>query len=613
MIPQTIGRYSIIRELGHGAMGIVYEAEDPNIGRRVALKVVKTDQIGANREDVLRRFKNEAKAAGNLNHPNIITIHDAGEHEGMLFIAMEYVQGTNLADLIAQQGRMAPAKVVDITRQVCAGLDFAHTRGIIHRDIKPANIMLTDALVKITDFGIANVGDGMTITGTVVGTPNYMSPEQVLGKTLDGRSDLFSVGVMLYQMVTGERPFEGQSITTIMYKIVHEEPIAPRKLDSTIHPGLSAIIEKALAKAPEARFQSGSEMSAALENYKQLGSGPVTLTGNESTATITVPPTAVLNSLPDTQTYTSATQQTTYPTMAQQPPTIQTPPEKKRGFSPFLLGCFGIIALGIISITLISIVATIKSDKKKKNPVTINIPSDTAGEPEAPVPPNPGASTGAPPAAVPPAKVVERAPAKPAKTKATLTLNSTPPGAQVILDGSPTDKRTPTSVSIERGEHAIALHLPGFQDASAKFKVSGGEEFEFAPELVPVIPGFRGMRVNPNIVVPNVPMPDLSHLQELERNGALTEQQSAEIKLWEKWGALQRAGQLSIMVNSRPQGASILVDGKDTRKKTPDVIRSEAGRFTVRVEMPGYEPFEKQVSVAPNRGPTVVNAPLVQK
>jgi serine/threonine protein kinase len=193
MAPETIGRYNILRELGHGAMGVVYEAEDPNIGRHVALKVVKTDQIGANREDVVRRFKNEARAAGNLNHPNIITIHDAGEHEGLLFIAMEFVQGTNLAELIAKQGRLPAARIVDIMRQICAGLDFAHARGIIHRDIKPANIMLTETLVKITDFGIANVGDGMTITGTVVGTPNYMSPEQVLGKTIDGRSDLFSV------------------------------------------------------------------------------------------------------------------------------------------------------------------------------------------------------------------------------------------------------------------------------------------------------------------------------------------------------------------------------------------------------------------------------------
>src|SRR5690242_14745513 len=130
MTPQTIGRYTIIRELGHGAMGTVYEAEDPNIGRTVALKVVRTDQIGANRDEVMRRFKNEARAAGNLNHPNIITIHDAGEHEGMLFIAMEFVQGANLGDLIVKQGRMPAAKVVDIIRQVCSGLDFAHARGI---------------------------------------------------------------------------------------------------------------------------------------------------------------------------------------------------------------------------------------------------------------------------------------------------------------------------------------------------------------------------------------------------------------------------------------------------------------------------------------------------
>src|ERR1051326_680121 len=233
---------------------------------------------------------------------------------------------------------MPAAKVVDVMRQVCAGLDFAHTRGIIHRDIKPANIMLADSLVKITDFGIANVGDGMTLTGTVVGTPNYMSPEQVLGKTLDGRSDLFSVGVMLYQMLTGERPFEGQSITTIMYKIVHEEPIAPRKLDSTIHPGLSAIVEKALAKSPEARFQTGSELAAALENYRQLGTG-VQLIGNE--------PTAALPALPETAPLTqpsfradSVTVRTAQ-TVEQAPPTIQAPAEKKRGFSPFLLGCFG--------------------------------------------------------------------------------------------------------------------------------------------------------------------------------------------------------------------------------------------------------------------------------
>ena len=430
MTPQTIGRYTILRELGHGAMGIVYEAEDPNIGRRVALKVVRTDQIGANREDVMRRFKNEARAAGNLNHPNVITIHDAGEHEGLLFIAMEFVQGTNLADLITAQGRLPAAKVVDITRQVCAGLDFAHTRGIIHRDIKPANIMLADSLVKITDFGIANVGDGMTLTGTVVGTPNYMSPEQVLGKTLDGRSDLFSVGVMLYQMLTGERPFEGQSITTIMYKIVHEEPIAPRKLDSTIHPGLSAIVEKSLAKSPEARFQSGSELATALENYSRPEMTP--------TQTSAALETSAMNSLPDTMPYSPPTQPIAPPVTTQQIP----PVEKKRGFSPFLLGCFGIIALGILSITLVSIVATLKGDKSKRNPVNINVPAETSDQPKAPPSPEPPVAT-TPGASVNKdvktgAVMVQSSAPKTAKTKATLKLDSDPPGAEVLLDGKPT-------------------------------------------------------------------------------------------------------------------------------------------------------------------------------
>ncbi len=611
MIPQTIGRYTIVRELGHGAMGIVYEAEDPNIGRHVALKVVRTDQIGANREDVLRRFKNEARAAGNLNHPNIITIHDAGEHEGLLFIAMEFVEGTNLAELIAKQGRMASAKIVDIMRQICAGLDFAHTRGIIHRDIKPANIMLTDSLVKITDFGIANVGDGMTITGTVVGTPNYMSPEQVLGKTIDGRSDLFSVGVILYEMVTGERPFEGQSITTIMYKIVHEEPIAPRKLDSTIHPGLSAIVEKALAKAPEARFQTGSDLAVALENYKQAGTA--TLTGNETTATLPPLPETAAITQPEMQAALAVRTQSIQTTEVQ--PTVILPEKKKRGFSPYLLGCFGVVALGILAITLITVVAILKGDRTKKPKVTVTdngVTVDTnAEQPAAPAAPKPP-ETGAAAPASPNAGVIEHSPPKPAKTTATLKLNSTPPGAEVVVDGKATGKSTPTSVSVERGQHAIALQMDGFQEASAKFKVSGGEEFEFSPQLAPLAPGM-GDGAAPfaggmNIPIPAVP--DMSQLRQLQRNGGLSEQQRGEIRLWEKWGMMQKTGQLSIMVNSVPHGASILIDGRDTRRKTPDVLRSAAGAHTVRIELEGYEPFEKVVDVEPNRGPTMIHAPL---
>src|SRR5947209_10968610 len=179
------------------------------------------------------------------------------------------MEGTTLHSILADTRVLPPEEIIQISRQVCKGLDYAHSHGIIHRDIKPANIMITaGGTVKIMDFGIAKAGGGMTNTGQVLGTPNYMSPEQVKGKPLDGRSDLFSFGVMLYEMVTGEKPFVGQNVTTIIYKIVHENPIPPRDLDVTIHPGLSAIVTKALAKSPDERYQSGAELAHDLENYK---------------------------------------------------------------------------------------------------------------------------------------------------------------------------------------------------------------------------------------------------------------------------------------------------------------------------------------------------------
>jgi serine/threonine-protein kinase len=270
---QNIGRYEIEKELGKGAMGLVYKATDPNIGRPVALKTMRLDVHGIEQEEMLRRFKNEARSAGVLGHPNIVTIYDAGEDQGLFYIAMEYIEGQTLAEVL-QQHRVLPVdQVIAITRNICSGLDFAHAKGIVHRDIKPANIMITpEGTAKIMDFGIAKVSGSLTSTGQVLGTPNYMSPEQVKGRQLDGRSDLFSLGVMLYEMLTGEKPFIGQGVTTIIYKIVNENPIPPRDLDLTIHPGLSAVVTRTLSKDPYERYQTGSELIRDLENYKSYGS-----------------------------------------------------------------------------------------------------------------------------------------------------------------------------------------------------------------------------------------------------------------------------------------------------------------------------------------------------
>src|SRR6266481_1908831 len=270
---QTVGRYEINGELGRGAMGVVYKATDPTIGRTVALKTMRLDVHGLDAKEMVRRFQNESRAAGVLNHPNIVTIYDAGEQDGIFYIAMEFIEGTTLYETLTEKRVLATDEVLQLARQISCGLDYAHSNGIVHRDIKPANIMITpNGTVKIMDFGIAKSGGQVTNTGQVLGTPNYMAPEQVKGRQLDGRSDLFSFGVILYEMLTGEKPFVGQNVTTIIYKIVNENPIPPRDLDATIHPGLSAIAVKALAKSPDERYQSGAQLVRDLETYKLAGS-----------------------------------------------------------------------------------------------------------------------------------------------------------------------------------------------------------------------------------------------------------------------------------------------------------------------------------------------------
>src|SRR6266852_1746267 len=269
------GRYEIVGELGRGAMGVVYKAMDPVIGRTVAVKTIRLSEegTGLSRPELLTRFQTEARAAGLLTHPNIVVVFDAGEEDGLYYITMELVEGKSLqAHLDGAQAFPLP-RILRIMEQTCSALQFAHERNVVHRDIKPANIMLAaDDTVKVTDFGTAKILQFGTMqqTAHVMGTPSYMSPEQVKGRAVDGRSDIFSLGVLLYEMVTGEKPFPGQNITTVIYKIVNEEPVPPKQVDPSIHPGISAVVMKALAKDPEVRYQSCREMLEDLRNYRSL-------------------------------------------------------------------------------------------------------------------------------------------------------------------------------------------------------------------------------------------------------------------------------------------------------------------------------------------------------
>ncbi|HEX3581011.1 MAG TPA: protein kinase [Thermoanaerobaculia bacterium] len=267
-----LGRYEVVRELGKGAMGIVYLAKDPLIGRLVALKTIRPAAHADDDEtkEFQQRFLREAQAAGILNHPAIVTVHDIGQDDGtgVSFIAMEYVEGQNLKEVLQQGRPLNFEQIGDIVAQVAEGLDFAHAKGIVHRDVKPANIILLEGMrAKITDFGIAKIASGvsnLTTTGQFLGTPNYMAPEQIKGAPVDGRSDIFSLGICLYECLTRRKPFGGDSLTSISYKIVHE-PFPPlAEINPQIPAGFEEVVAKCLAKDPAKRYQRARDLATAL-------------------------------------------------------------------------------------------------------------------------------------------------------------------------------------------------------------------------------------------------------------------------------------------------------------------------------------------------------------
>jgi eukaryotic-like serine/threonine-protein kinase len=271
---EKVGKYQILGILGKGGMGIVYKGLDPDIEREVAVKTIRFDTLvdGPVKEEMLTRVIREAKAAGRLSHPNIITIYDVIRESDLTFIVMQYVDGRTLQSLIESGKTFSPQDVIGILKPVAEALDYAHENGIVHRDIKPANILIDKSgKPYLADFGVARVETStMTEPGTTIGTLSYMSPEQIMGKTADGRSDFFALGVILYELLTGRKPFAGDNLSTIVYKIVHEEPQLITEVNQDLPRGYEAVIRRALAKKPEDRYPTGREMILDLENPANL-------------------------------------------------------------------------------------------------------------------------------------------------------------------------------------------------------------------------------------------------------------------------------------------------------------------------------------------------------
>jgi len=556
-----IGRYKIVRELGRGAMGVVYHAIDPNIGRPVAIKTI---YLGQRKPEELERMRErlfrEARSAGILSHPGIVTIYDVEQQNDVAFIAMEYVDGPTLDHLLSEANPIAPERMFSILGQTAAALDYAHQKGIIHRDIKPANIMIAgDGTVKITDFGIAKVAasEQFTMTGAIVGTPHYMSPEQVQGQTVDGRSDQFSLAVIAFEMLTGEKPYTGEHLTTVVYKIVAEEPVAPSRLNPSLGPGIEAVLRKALAKRPDGRYRTCQDFAEALEkacaanrNWKTMARGgslnePTVAEGGQTAVTVALPPPR--------------------PRRTEESTTGERVRERKSGFFSFLMAI-------LVAAALLAVIGWRAAPyffppahpdaeaTAQHAPAPVPNPPATqpAATPEAaksgeqadakpsPMPPakseaareNPPAETG--PAETSPAEKQAEKPARRASSPAAsaaaqpVTVISSPAGATATLDGRPeTACTTPCSIDATPGRHSVSISLEGHQTELREFDVSSG------PVELPA--------------------------------------------------AVLRAPSGTLMLTSDPVGATVTVDGNHTDKVTPAELRLPVGMHRVTVEKDGRQ------------------------
>jgi serine/threonine-protein kinase len=562
---EKIGRYQVLGEIGRGAMGVVYRAQDPAIGRVIAIKTIRLSDLSdeGERERLRDRLFREAQSAGILSHPNIVTIYDIAEEKGLAFIFMELVNGPSLEKILAD-GAPENQDFLNILKQTASALDYAHKKGIVHRDIKPANIMIhEDGQAKITDFGVAKIiSQQMTQAGAMMGTPNYMSPEQVQGHPVDGRADQFSLAVIAYEVLTGEKPFAGDYLPTLLYKIVREEPIAPQRMNPTLTVQVDMVLRRALAKTPEERYATCTEfinaLSFALGN--SAGWRPMSRGASQSLPTVT-------------DVKAAREEEAGEPAAAGAMAggfgagaTTRVREENER--NPLVRSLVWVlVGIGIVGLALLGAqkflfdnggdrtppVAETKNPEAPAQPQTNQSPGPVAGKPSPITPAEPSAPPRptAPPASQEeqpqqtPAEMPRRthatAPdvAPPSGPATTVQFITEPAGATITVDSNQAlSCKTPCMLQVPPGRHVLNAQLDGYRGYPSIFNEPGQSDMY--------------MRLN------------------------------------------KLMGSLSI--TSTPPGASIMLNGQEQSQKTPALLHMPPGKYHVRVSRNGV-PLDFDVEI----------------
>jgi serine/threonine protein kinase len=539
-----IGRYQILGELGRGAMGIVYKAQDPAIGRTIAVKSIRLTDLSdeKERERLRERLFREAQTAGILSHPGIVTIYDIAEENGMAYIFMEFVNGPPLEKMLQQSQMPDKETLLSIFRQTAAALDYAHKKGIVHRDIKPANIMIhEDGTAKVTDFGVAKIiSQQMTVAGTMMGTPSYMSPEQVQGGAVTGRADQFSLAVLVYEILTGEKPFQAEYLPTLLYKIVREDPIPPQRLNGTLPAEVEAVLKQALAKDPAARYETCADFVAALAAALNTNHGWIPMPRG---ASLEMPTRASSSdAFAETIDDQAAAEPTTEPAapaprVPAAAPAIaiepvvprsrqieQEPSHTARNVMLAILAVAAVAGGSFFAIEkLTAPKPQVAAQQPAATPEAAPNPAPALPPPAAPTPvPQSPDNTLAPKQETPPRP--RPAQAAPAPAETLFQLTTSPADSEAVFDG---DQKcmTPCTIPLEEGRHTFVVRHAGFRDEHRIIE----------------IPRDTGLIVD-----------------------------------------LQRAtGTLSLI--SQPSGLTVLVDGKLQSQKTPVNLTLPVGPHQIRV------------------------------